>query len=423
MNSKLTLSDLHRAAARAGVAIRANRRLLPAGGPGDKVFPASYGVDDRAPHKYCTEKRRVNGAEVDAVLIDSVQSQANRFEQALLEAWHRQELNFPVVSVNFTGEKNLEDLGLITSLDAPHRLADALLRDSVSAEGKPFRLTPEGMEFTEARVTNATALYKLCPTALVFGIWDSTGPRGGLGAKFARALVSEIVGIGAVVGRKTSSRIDPAQIQNVARESPIYRAATGDGDWTLDPEEAVTVKNEPARFGTGRPSEVNHGNITPSIDDRSGGVTIDYAQQTIVLSLTALRRLRFPKDAAGETLSPDRLDAAENAVRGVLAALALAGVVYQAEEGYDLRSRCALVPDVPLTFEIVAANGDAPKPFVLDRNGVRDLLQEAQDEARARGMGWTCQPGVPVLELRPAAKLAELIRRSRAYAATAITAE
>jgi CRISPR-associated protein Csb1 len=357
---------------------------------------------------------------VETVLLDSVQSQANRMEQALLEAWRRRELNFPVVAVDFTGEKELEDLGQITSLDAPHRLADAIIRDS-TADGKPFRLTPQGSAFTEARLTNATAIYQLCPTALVFGIWDSTGPKGGLGAKFARALVSEIVGVGAVVGRKTASRIDPAQIQNISKESPIYEGK--DGEWTLDERQARTDKGKPKAVGTGRPSEINHGNIAPSIDERSGGVTIDYAQQTVVLSLAALRRLRFPKNASEERIPIDQLDAAEAAARTALAALALAGVVYQAEEGFDLRSRCALVAEDPLVLEVVAGNGMAAKTFALDRKSARAMLDEAEKEAAARGLGWKVRPGEPILMLKPAPKLGELIRRSRSYAAASPAGE
>ena len=119
-------------------------------------------------------------------------------------------LDFPVIGVDFSGDKELADLGSVTSLQAPHRIADAILRDSTSSDGKTlFRDMPEGRAFTEATVKDATAVYRLCPTALVFGVWDSTGPKGGMGAKFQRALTSEIVALGASAGRKVGSRIDP----------------------------------------------------------------------------------------------------------------------------------------------------------------------------------------------------------------------
>src|SRR5262249_12346742 len=102
--------------------------------------------------------------------------------------------------------------GRVTALEAPHRIADAILRDSLLGK-TPFRESAPGKRFAEARVENATGMFEVCPTALLFGVWDSTGAAGGLGNKFARALVSEIVGIHAVPGVRTSSRVDPLGIE------------------------------------------------------------------------------------------------------------------------------------------------------------------------------------------------------------------
>lgn len=84
-----------------------------------------------------------------------------------------------------------EPIGRVTSLEAPHRVADAILRDS-ELNGVAFRSSDEGKKIGQATLRNATPLFELCPTALLFGIWDSTGPKGGLGVKFQRAIVSEI---------------------------------------------------------------------------------------------------------------------------------------------------------------------------------------------------------------------------------------
>ena len=137
------------------------------------------------------------------MLIDSVQSQANRMEEALQALWIEKKLTLPVIEVDLS--KVAPDVGKVTSLTAPHRVADALLRDSFineDGEQKLFRSSTFGKSFTDASLRNAAPLFKVCPTGLVFGIWDSTGPKGGLGAKFARTLTSEIVGIGAQSGRK-----------------------------------------------------------------------------------------------------------------------------------------------------------------------------------------------------------------------------
>ncbi len=72
----------------------------------------------------------------------------------------------------------------VTSLEAPHRAADALFRDSL-LNGIVFRKSEAGRLLDAADVRHATGLFGLCPTALVFGMWDSTGPRGGLGAPSA----------------------------------------------------------------------------------------------------------------------------------------------------------------------------------------------------------------------------------------------
>lgn len=394
-------------------AIRSITKLEPAGGPGDKIFPPTYVKEGRAETKYAFEKRRIDGQVVDTVLLDSVASQANRMEEALLEGWRRGELDFPVVRVDFSKQEGLEDLDTISTLQAPHRIADALLRDSLLGD-KLFRFSDVGRAITDARPNHATGMYQHCPTALVFGVWDSTGPKGGLGAKFQRALVSEIVGIDAVTGVKTASRIDPAGIQR--KVGDVYAAKDPEEEWTLDQAAAVKEKGKPVLFSRtggkgekGKPAGINHGNIPPSIDREAGGVTIDHAVQTTVLSLAALRRLRFQTKADGSRHSDDERDGAELAARTLLAALGLAAIVYQRENDFDLRSRSLLVATQPLLLEILPRDGAEPKAYGLTRESAQSLLASALAEAKKHGMGWERGP----INLVPAPKLAELIRQSR----------
>ena len=400
----LTLDTLKMLVNGDAVAVRVRQQLQPAGGPGDKVFPPTFGTDDEKALKYATEKRRINGQDVMCVLLDSVASQANRMEEALLAAWEDKTITFPVIGVTFPDD--LASFGTVTTLQAPHRLADAILRDSEDEQGTPFRNLPEGVAYTNASLRNATAVLTLCPTALVFGVWDSTGPLGGSGGKFPRTLTSEIVAIDAVAGSKVSSRIDPLGIEAVA--GPIYKRADTPTDWTLETSEAAqTSEGEPETFGkSGRPSEINHSNIKPSIDQLAGGITFSHALQTIVLSLPAIRRLRFTTDLTGKPFE-DRAGV-ENAARVALSALALAGIVHQRAKGFDLRSRCVLVPDGDLTLEIVRADGsvEAAGVSVDDAN---QLLNAARKELQERGVAWDREP----LRLRAANKLVALIRRSR----------
>jgi CRISPR-associated protein Csb1 len=402
----LSADQLRKLVAGDAVAIRGRATLEPAGGPGDKVFPPTHAVDDKNKKpgaKYAFETRRIDGQDATCVLIDSVQSQANRMEEALQALWADKQIVLPVVSVDFSSVA--PEVGRVTSLTAPHRIVDALLRDSL-LDGKLFRLSDIGKSFTDASTRNATALFKVCPTGLVFGLWDSTGPKGGLGAKFQRALVSEIIGINAAPGNKTESRIDPLNILKKAAD--IYIAADDNERWTTDIEKAKKYekddkdhkKGDPIKFGKeGKPSEVNHGNVTPSIDSVGGGVTIDEARHTVVLSLASLRRLGFTTGA--------------EEARTVLAALGLLAVFAAESRGHDLRSRCLLVPKEgsALKLEAVARDGSTT-PVDLDFAGAIALYNEAVGKL-PDGIKFDKPAGEALAELQPSPKLADLVMKSR----------
>jgi CRISPR-associated protein Csb1 len=417
LSTQLDLDQLRRAVADGGVAFRCRVKLQPAGGEGTKVFPPTY-----AGAVYATEKRRLPGHAdpVECVLLDSVQSQANRMEESLQQALDAGRIKIPIVEVDFNpyfpgmgqpeNRRLVDPVGKVSSLQAPHRIADAVLRDSLH-DGVAFRKSEIGKRISMVSARDATALFEHCPTALVLGMWDSTGPKGGLGAKFERALVAEIVGINAVYGVKSSSRIDPLGIQKDA--GPLY--AGPDGDWTLDKALARKEKGNPVPLGKeGRPSEANHGNVTPSLSDRdretkeylAGGVTISHAEQTVVLSLPALRRLRFPANGAMN----DELD---NAARTVLAALGLCATAMAAEAGQDLRSRCLLWPVEPLTWELLSAPGSPPERLGLDAATAIDLLKNAVKGAKDLGLPWCEAPVV----LTPSDALVELVVKSQKLSA------
>lgn len=397
----LDLNTLKQAVASHAAAFRCITEYQPAGGVGDKVFPPTYEGG-----KYATEKRVAEGGEVvDCVLLDSVQSQANRMELALLEAFRDGRIDMPVVTVRFDDDR-LQKKFTVTSLEAPHRVADAILRDSL-LDGVIFRKSAKGRMLDTTDVKNATSLFGLNPTALVFGLWDSTGPRGGLGAKFQRALVSEMVGYQAQDGVKTSSRIDPAQIMRGA--SLVYeRADKGEGvpDWTLDAALASKDKNQPRKLGKdGKPSEANHGNVTPGID--GGGFTLANAKQTTVLSLTTLRRLRFPLNG-GPDSNPD----ADKAARTVLAALGLLGAVLAREEGADLRSRCQLFPTQSFVWELLDTPGEAEhKTYTLTGDEAIALFKAAVAEAKDAGLPWEDE-----IQLKPCEDLIQLVAKSQELA-------
>jgi CRISPR-associated protein Csb1 len=469
MSQTLSLDDVRAAVSGGAAAFRCRTFLQPAGGEGDKVFPPTYEGG-----KYATEKRRLPEypEPIDCVLLDSVQSQANRMELALLDAWERtkdhpeaeRRFPLPVITVAFPEDAGLQRVLRITSLEAPHRIADALLRDSL-LNGKPFRKSDVGKRLDDVDNRNATVLFELCPTTLIFGMWDSTGPKGGLGAKFQRAMVSEIVGVNAKAGVKTSSRIDPAQI--MLNAGPLFRRA--DGGWTLSPDNAMKkdgklvlykqskgkdvlwdpVKDKDKIPDQGRPSTANHGNVTPTIDTRKdannntiyedepaaflredsplvvytgrrtpayvGGVTIAKAVQMTVISLPALRRLRFPMNGKATPKGDD-------VARTALAALGLCAATLAREQGCDLRSRCQLVPTEPVVWELIdkpLKSGEKGTEYELSSDAAIKLLTGAVAAAKNAGLPWMDDE----LVLTPSPDLVALVKKSQELAAATGGAE
>ena len=395
MTTTLDLKTLRDAVSGTAAAFRCVTDYQPVGGPGDKVFPPTY-----EGRRYATEERfdPATGELRKCVLLDSVQSQANRMELALLESHRANKVALPLLVTRFD-QAELPMKFTVSSLEAPHRVADALFRDSL-LDGTIFRRSSTGRILDTADIRNATGLFGICPTALVFGLWDSTGPRGGLGAKFQRALVSEIVGYDAAQGVKTSSRLDPARI--VLGAGTLYRrqAKQDDApDWTLAEGGSKLGRQKP----TGRPSEANHGNVKPSISD--GGFTISGAKQTTTLSLAVIRRLRFPLDSAASSERQVDLVA-----RTVLAALGLAAGTL-AREAVDLRSRCQLFAEGPSAWQLLDCPGEAPAEFAVDSGAALRLLGEAIREATDIGLPWHGE-----VDLTPSPELIELVRRSQVLA-------
>lgn len=393
---QLKFNELKNAISGHAAALRCITEYQPSGGPGDKVFPPTYEGG-----KYATEIRLIDGQLIPCVLLDSVQSQANRMEMALLEAVRSERIALPLIETRFKDKSLLKEF-TVTSLEAPHRIADAIFRDSLITENGNqvmFRKSEKGKILDASDVANATGLFGLCPTALVFGVWDSTGPRGGMGAKIQRAIVSEMVGLHAQVGCKTSSRIDPLQI--LVEAGPIYeRSEKNDQSprWTLETD--LAGKN-PVKIGKkGKPSEANHCNITPQVKD--GGMTISKAIQTTVISLSAMRRLRFP---CGES---NKADITNISARTVLASLGLLAAVLTREEGADLRSRCQLVPCQKFIWELLAEPGEKSIKYELNTRTAIVIFTEAVKEAIDNGLPWG-----KTVSLTPHPELIKLVAKSQ----------
>jgi CRISPR-associated protein Csb1 len=384
-------------------ALRRRQRLQPVGGKGDKIFPPTYPGEGRnnPPPRHVFERRRLDGKEVWCVLVDSVQSQANRLEESLLQVIHTHSsgIKIPYVVVDFS-DQGLVGISEITSLDAPHRVYDAIFRDSL-LQGRPFMESEIGKRLAKANARDASELLTVSPTALLFGSWHSTGEGGGLGAKFARCLVSEIVAVDVPVdeqvdqrtgeievrtaGRRTGSRIDPL---GVLRKVEVFRGQDG---WD------TTATGAGKNAKKVRPSEINHGNIAPSVQPL--GITCDYLEHTFVLSFSALRRLSFGSSEKNTS------------ARTLLAALGLLSMAEQDAQGYALRSRCDLVCEEKKPLEIVRADG-ATQDIAMDREAVHSLYTKAFETAKEAGYHFSDEP----IRLMPQKKLVEIVRKSQELA-------
>lgn len=395
MSESLSMKDLMNAVTGSAAAFRSVTRLQPVGGEGDKVFPATYSGG-----KYATERRNLDGQTVDCVLLDSVQSQANRAEEALKHAVEQGKIRLPLIEVDFqeANEKFRNPLPNLTSLDVPHRLADAILRDSM-IDGTRFSKSVYAQRWGRSNLWNATAIYELCPTALVFGMWGSPDKPGGLGAKFERAFVSEIVAVD--VTRNTNGE---EELPGARRDLVNVRAG-----FRIDPlnssKNVLVKQNEDGSFQVGgklRPSEINHGNIP--FETNNSGVRFGYAEQTTVVSLGALRKLRFPVEGKGE---------ANDQARAVLAALGLCAGVLAAEAHTSLRSRCHLWPVAEREWELLEKPGKDARKFRMSGDQAIALLNEAVTTAEHAGVRWMQEK----LTLKPSPELIELVRQSQEMAA------
>jgi len=128
-----------------------------------------------------------------------------------------------------------------------------------------------------------------------------------------------------------------------------------------------------------------------------------------VLSLSALRRLRFPVNGAVKT----EIDLA---ARTVLFALGLAAICLLDEDGYDLRSRC-LLDGKPGKLEFVGRG--ATRDFELDADTAAHLVAEAAAQAMDVGLPW---PEAPLV-LQPSSDLSHLIVESRRRSTAAAIGE
>lgn len=321
--------------------IRFSTHFDVAGGAGSRVMPPTYAGGD-----YLTAERLVGDDEaVPTVLLDSFQSQANRVEEALLQARDDGRIALPLFELRETiGPWRLR----LTSLDMPHRYADAYLRDS-TIDGVRFDKTMIGAALRVASPQDATALYRHDPVSLVLGAWNSH--RKGRQPKFARAYKSEVLGIKPQLESRRGGRLDPINLTGGVNGG-------GEDDWEFSIGGTQKVKGQ-------KLSEIGHGNALAR-DGSPGGFTVADVRRIGFLSFPALERLHFA----------DHSSAVEDAARAAIAALALAGDRLTFDRaGHVFRSGCELTTRTDeLAWEM---RGGRVEPLLLDTAGALALFVEA----------------------------------------------
>jgi len=197
----MSIDTLRAAVAQTASAIAVTATLTPVSGK--KILPPTYAGDGPGLSRHNMTKAGPDGLS-SWCSLDSPGSCANRAEQALVSLG----LNLDPLRVDFG------DGDVLSTLQLPHRVFDAVLRDS-QLEGVPFRRTEIGQAAIAAIPANAAALLHTDPGSLVFGAWDSTGLGAGSrpSTKWARALTCEISATRVEPVSLAGNRLDPIGIE------------------------------------------------------------------------------------------------------------------------------------------------------------------------------------------------------------------
>jgi CRISPR-associated protein Csb1 len=305
--------------------------------------------------RYEIHARYVDGEQRDAIELDSIGSAANRLEEVLLELHRAGRYPLPVSST--TVEPAVGEAITITTLETPHRQFDAWLRNSAAngADAGRFEDSERGHELSLAHAAALDPLLETSAHDLLFGVWDShrRGPHGQV--RIGRSLTTSLIGLDPIEQAQSAARRDPL---NLGEASGLPRGAkrlSEQGLSSIPPQQQIPYdaeRVERARRGDDK---------TP--DGFRGGVSITEARYLGFLSFAALRRLGFA-----------RYDATE--ARVLLAALGLYALTLRADAGWDLRSRCALVAQDDMRFDLVGARGRR-ESFSLSTDEARKLFEDA----------------------------------------------
>jgi len=214
---------------------------------------------------------------------------------------------------------------------------------SLTSDGTAFRYTPEGQSLHRRACHECHRALSPVPTALVFRpVGLRRGPKGRSGRQVRpRASCPRSSASVPCWGGRPPAASTPRRSRISPRRPRFSRGPTARGPST--PSRRQGGKASPV-FKSGRPSEVNHGTSRPASDERAGGVTIDYAKQSVCSRWPRCDACASATDVAGQPLTNDARNTTSGPRARSLPALGLVAVVLQQEADHDLRSRCCWCP-------------------------------------------------------------------------------
>ena len=369
--------------------IRIDSDLEPLSGPGGLVKPAVYeGGTYQRDRRWASAS---DGEPTEVIVIDNVPSQANRLEEALRKS--RNSTSIPEFVLDFSELPHLPAHlpRSLSSLEFPHRNADAYLRDA-ELNGQDFLKTEIGQAIFGATAQTCGPLIAWFPQALLYGFWQSHLGKKRQNTKHARAWVSEIIG-----WQPASTETRVLGLKGDALNLNINDSVTSNPDDRTDWEVGRGAKIAGAK--SDKLSEIGHGQV-PFMGNDAPAAAVSFARvtQRATVSFAQLRRVGLGGDNSVE---------ADAAARALLVSLGLHAHQLAFGRGFALRSGAELRPrSTAATW--LGADGDER----IDFGGVdttHALLESARVHAASCGVpldGW----GAPVTRLTPKANLKAAIR-------------
>ena len=370
--------------------IRIDTELEPLAGAGAPVKPAVY---EGGQYQMDRRWRTTGDAEpTPIIVVDNVPSQANRLEDALRQ--HREAVGVPELRLDLSqfGRLPAHLPKTLSSLQFPHRNADAYLRDA-ELDGENFLETPLGESIFNATAQACGPLMAWFPQALLYGFWQSHLGKKRTNSKHARAWVSEIIGWQPAANdtKTLGLKGDPL---NLSITEDVLSNPDDRSRWNVGAAENVEGGE------TVKLSKIGHGQVpfTEEGESKPAAAAVSFARvtQRATVSFAQLRRVSL------DIGKPE----ADAAARALLVALGLHAHILAFGRGFALRSGCELRPKAT-TVTYLGANGDQQcEP--PDATATGELLQAARSRAGSLDVpldGWGCEP----VKLTPKKNLANAI--------------